>query len=281
MQLFRRSLLYSLQLLVLVSACGGSQYKDHTTSDVPPLPPTANTSVGILLEEREALALLPEQIATLRGIESELEAVNEPLEAHLAELEASTKTRRPAKSSASGKSGATMRGGGGRGGGGMRTGGRRGGGRGRAGTGTRARQAGPSPEVQARVQSAREMTRENNQIALARAMAPLSPTQREAVRSLLDQHGHDVPETALAAAEYRTAVAHGVPMASPRRRGAQCLAKQLTLSREHLKQLMIWLAAKRNREETGTPLDEILTQEQQALLEQTLNSCGFEVVEQR
>ena len=191
-------------LALAMAGCGPSATGTVVpkTVDLPPLPRSITSSVGLLLENGSGLLLSEEQGRMLRDIDAKLAADNQPMDEELAMMDErrskmAERRGRGSKSKSKSRAGGGMRGGGGRGGGG----GMRGGGGGMRG-GQRPTAKSPRPDMEQAKQRYRE--RENslhaqklelNQDALADAWTLLSVEQQDAAQTILEKHGHEGPTT--------------------------------------------------------------------------------------
>lgn len=278
-------------LLAVVVGCGGRQDKSTAPEDVPPLPPTKSTSVRLLLDEAVRLDLTQTQRGKLVAIDSELEKVNNPLEARALELETSSPQAKkkgarsggnrvqPRVGMRAGGMGAGMGPGGpnGVGPGGMRGGGP---------ANTPAQQRPPPKQGavrvggDARARAIRGLMERNNRIALARALRVLGAPQRATAAKVLSEHGHQVPDPALADASFERAPMPGAPTSGDRdqrqargERFIKCLIAELALSKAQTVSFEHALRTSKTPQEQRDAVLEILSPGQRSKLRLSVQTC--------
>lgn len=187
----------TLALSAPVLACGSGSSSETVASaslDVPPLPPSTDTSIAVLVSHSEQLGLSEQQSTALAEMESDLEARNEPLKAKLQEMQTAPKRSKAPDGQA------RTRGGGGKG-----MSGGRGGGGGRGGRGGPPPRSGKSgPDVAAnrdrnrkrgeRAQQIRAEMVSNNAASLEQAFGLLSDSQKDQAVMILEKEGHEAPQ---------------------------------------------------------------------------------------
>lgn len=168
-----------LPILLLVAACGGNHAQTATPADVPPLPPDSTTSVELLIQNKAKLGLSDDQIVKLQGMDHELKAENDAVDAQLTDVEEQQSVR-------------FMRTGPVDDGTGDSKGDKKGhGGHGHGGPGTKPR--GLQARSTAREDALHAEENKNDAKMLQRAWKLLDPQQQAEAKAILDRNGHEAP----------------------------------------------------------------------------------------
>ena len=168
-----------LPVVLLVAACGANHAQTAAPADVPPLPPDSTTSVELLIQNKAKLGLSDEQLVKLQGMEHELQAENDAVDAQLTDVEEQQSERLM-------RTGPQDDGTGGSGGGKKGHAGRSHGGAGPHARGTR-------PGKMTREDALHAQENQNDARMLQRAWQLLDPRQRAEAKPILDRNGHEAP----------------------------------------------------------------------------------------